>query len=182
MSNDRHLIKDDGTMGNLFRRVTLATLGLDSLEDVSEQSFEVIDRADTFVTRLLGGVSNVMPKIDSENIGVQASAFADRLCEGMTGGPKSATDLGDWQYWLDAALLMLFDEDEEEVVEEDSELEEEVSKISLTSTASNCFSKSFKLVDSRFLYLTPIASNSFLFDSNITFTSLIVSLLGSLFF
>ena len=114
MSNDRHLIKDDGTMGNLFRRVTLATLGLDSLEDVSEQSFEVIDRADTFVTRLLGGVSNVMPKIDSENIGVQASAFADRLCEGMTGGPKSATDLGDWQYWLDAALLMLFDEDEEE--------------------------------------------------------------------
>ncbi|MBQ9395343.1 MAG: hypothetical protein IJU23_07480 [Proteobacteria bacterium] len=114
MSNDRHLIKDDGTMGNLFRRVTLATLGLDSLEDVSDQSFEVIDRADTFVTRLLGGVSNVMPKIDSENIGVQASAFADRLCEGMTGGPKSATDLGDWQYWLDAALLMLFDEDEDE--------------------------------------------------------------------
>lgn len=113
MSNDRHLIRDDGTMGNVFRRVTLATLGLDSLEDISEESFDVIDRADSFVSRLLGGVSQVMPKIDSENIGIHASAFAERLCTGMN-GPKSATDLGDWQYWLDAALLMLFDEEEEE--------------------------------------------------------------------
>lgn len=116
MSNDRHLTIDDGTMGSLFRRVTLATLGLDSLDGVSEQSFEVIDRADTFAARLLGGVSSVMPKIDVERLGTQSSDFAEHLCNGMSGlnGPKSATDLGEWQYWLDAALLMLFDEDDEE--------------------------------------------------------------------
>ncbi|MBO4350288.1 MAG: hypothetical protein J6A01_04995 [Proteobacteria bacterium] len=116
MSNDRHLTIDDGTMGNLFRRVTLASLGLDSMEGVSEQSYEVIDRADSFAARLMGGVSSVMPKIDSERLGLNATSLSDHLLEGMSGlnGPKSATDLGDWQYWLDAALLMLFDEDDEE--------------------------------------------------------------------
>lgn len=116
MSNDRHLTIDDGTMGNLFRRVTLASLGLDSMEGVSEQSYEVIDRADSFAARLMGGVSSVMPKIDSERLGLNATSLSDHLLEGMSGlnGPRSATDLGDWQYWLDAALLMLFDEDDEE--------------------------------------------------------------------
>ncbi|MBR4986005.1 MAG: hypothetical protein IKY83_09735 [Proteobacteria bacterium] len=116
MSNDRHLIIEDGTIGSLFRRVTLASIGLESMDDVPEQSFEVIDRADAFAARLLGGVSSVMPKIDSERLGTQATTLAEHIYSGMSGlnGPKSATDLGDWQYWLDAALLMLFDEDEEE--------------------------------------------------------------------
>ena len=122
MSNDRHLTIDDGTMGSLFRRVTLASLGLDSMDGVSEQSFEVIDKADSFAARLMGGVSTVMPKIDSGRLGLNATSLSDHLLEGMSGlnGPKSATDLGDWQYWLDAALLMLFDEDEDEVSESKS--------------------------------------------------------------
>lgn len=116
MSNDRHLKIEDGTIGSLFRRVTLASIGLESMDDVTEQSFEVIDRADAFAARLLGGVSSVMPKIDSERLGTQATDLAEHIYSGMSGlnGPKSATDLGDWQYWLDAALLMLFDEDEDE--------------------------------------------------------------------
>lgn len=138
MSNDRHLTIDDGTMGSLFRRVTLATLGLDSLDDVSEQSFEVIDRADSFAERLLGGVSNVMPKFDIERLGTQSSSFAEHLCSGISGlnGPKNATDLGDWQYWLDAALLMLFDEDDEEA-----------ESVSSTQTASMTQVKSSKAVN-----------------------------------
>ena len=116
MSNDRHLNINDGTMGNLFRRVTLATLGLDSMEGVSEQSFEVIERADAFVDRLMGGVSHVMPKVNVERMGMQSTSLADDIYTGMSGlnGPRNATDLGDWQYWLDAVLLTLFDEDEEE--------------------------------------------------------------------
>ena len=118
MSNDRHLKIEDGTIGSLFRRVTLASIGLESMDDVPEQSFEVIDRADAFAARLLGGVSSVMPKIDSERLGTQATNLAEHIYSGMSGlnGPKNATDLGDWQYWLDAALLMLFDEDEDEEI------------------------------------------------------------------
>ncbi|MBQ9817746.1 MAG: hypothetical protein IJM59_09855 [Proteobacteria bacterium] len=118
MSNDRHLTINDGTMGSLFRRVTLASLGLDSMDGVSEQAFDVIDKADSFAARLLGGVSSVMPKIDSERLGTQATILSDHIFEGMSGlnGPSSATDLGEWQYWLDAVLLMLFDEDEEDEV------------------------------------------------------------------
>ena len=116
MSNDRHLEIQDGTMGNLFRRVTLATLGLDSMEGVSEQSFDVIDRADSFVARLMDGVSHVMPKRKVDIADGKASGFSDHILDGISGleGPKNATDLQDWQYWLDAALLMLFDEDDEE--------------------------------------------------------------------
>ena len=118
MSNDRHLNINDGTIGNLFRRVTLATLGLDSMEGVSEQSFEVVDRADAFVERLLGGVSHVMPKVNVERMGTKATRLSDDIYMGMSGlnGPRNATDLGDWQYWLDAVLLTLFDEEEEEAV------------------------------------------------------------------
>jgi hypothetical protein len=103
-------------MGNLFRRVTLASLGLDSMEGVSEQSFDVIDKADSFVARLMDGVSHVMPKRNAEALDGRITSLSDHLLEGMSGlnGPKSATDLQEWQYWLDAALLMLFDEDEEE--------------------------------------------------------------------
>ena len=117
MSNDRHLDIDNGTIGNLFRRATLAALGLDALDDVTEQSFEVIDRADAFTDRILGGISGVMPKRDFAAFGTQTTALADHIMDGMAGlnGPANATDLGDWQYWLDAALLMLFDDEEEEV-------------------------------------------------------------------
>lgn len=115
MSNDRHLNINDGTMGNLFRRVTLATLGLDSMEGVSEQSFEVIDKADSFVERLLKGVSNVMPKRNVDAMEGKVESLSEHLIEGMSGlnGPKNATDLKEWQYWIDATLLMLFDEDED---------------------------------------------------------------------
>ena len=116
MSNDRHPEIENGTVGRILRRMTLATLGLDAMDGVSEQSFDVIDKADAFAERLMGGMSNVMPKVHTEYIESRASGLAEQILTGMTGlnGPKSATDLGDWQYWLDAALLMLFDEDEEE--------------------------------------------------------------------
>lgn len=118
MSNERHLDIDNGTMGNLFRRTALAALGLDALDDVSEQSFEVIDRADAFAERLLGGISDVLPKTRADRMGTRTTELVDHIFEGMVGlnGPASATDLGEWQYWLDATLLMLFDEydDEEE--------------------------------------------------------------------
>ncbi len=119
MSNERHLDIDNGTMGNLFRRTTLAALGLDALDGVSEQSFEVIDRADAFARRLLGGISGVLPKTRADRMGTRTTELVERIFEGMVGlnGPASATDLGEWQYWLDATLLMLFDEcdDEEEI-------------------------------------------------------------------
>ena len=104
-------------MGNLFRRSTLAALGLDALDDVSEQSFEVIDRADAFVNRLLGSISGVLPKTQADRMGTRTTELVDHIFEGMVGlnGPASATDLGEWQYWLDATLLMLFDEYEDEV-------------------------------------------------------------------
>ena len=104
-------------MGNLFRRSTLAALGLDALDDVSEQSFEVIDRADAFVNRLLGSISGVLPKTQVDRMGTRTTELVDHIFEGMVGlnGPASATDLGEWQYWLDATLLMLFDEYEDEV-------------------------------------------------------------------
>ena len=116
MSKERHLEIENGTMGNLFRRSTLAALGLDALDDVSEQSFEVIDRADAFVDRLLGGISGVLPKIQADRMGTRTTELVDHIFEGMVGlnGPTSATDLGEWQYWLDATLLMLFDEYEDE--------------------------------------------------------------------
>lgn len=118
MSKDRHLEIDNGTMGSLFRRSTLAALGLDALDDVSEQSFEVIDRADAFAERLLGGISGVLPKAGMERMGTRTTELVDHIFEGMVGlnGPSSATDLGEWQYWLDATLLMLFDEYEDEEV------------------------------------------------------------------
>ncbi|MCL2325079.1 MAG: hypothetical protein FWC40_01045 [Proteobacteria bacterium] len=118
MSNDRHQEIDNGSMGTLFRRLTLASLGLDAMEGVSEQSFDVIDRADAFAERLLDGVSRVMPRGDVSRLGQVASTesfwrqwYASRA---MTQGPKNATDVGEWQYWLDAVLLTLFDEDEAE--------------------------------------------------------------------
>lgn len=116
MSKERHLEIENGTMGNLFRRSTLAALGLDALDDVSEQSFEVIDRADAFVDRLLGGISGVLPKTQADRMGTRTTELVDHIFEGMVGlnGPTSATDLGEWQYWLDATLLMLFDEYEDE--------------------------------------------------------------------
>ncbi len=121
-------------MGNLFRRVTLATLGLDSLDGVSEQSFDVIDKADAFAARLMGGVSSVMPKLDSEQLGNKATVLADHIMEGMSGlnGPKNATDLGDWQYWLDAVLLTLFDEEDEE-----EEVSGSINKKSASLTRAN---------------------------------------------
>lgn len=117
MSKERHLEIENGTMGNLFRRSTLAALGLDALDDVSEQSFEVIDRADAFVNRLLGSISGVLPKTQADRMGTRTTELVDHIFEGMVGlnGPASATDLGEWQYWLDATLLMLFDEYEDEV-------------------------------------------------------------------
>lgn len=117
MSKERHLEIENGTMGNLFRRSTLAALGLDALDDVSEQSFEVIDRADAFVNRLLGSISGVLPKTQVDRMGTRTTELVDHIFEGMVGlnGPASATDLGEWQYWLDATLLMLFDEYEDEV-------------------------------------------------------------------
>ena len=117
MSKERHLEIENGTMGNLFRRSTLAALGLDALDDVSEQSFEVIDRADAFVSRLLGSISGVLPKTQADRMGTRTTELVDHIFEGMVGlnGPASATDLGEWQYWLDATLLMLFDEYEDEV-------------------------------------------------------------------
>ena len=116
MSNERHPEIDSGKMGNVFRRMTLATLGLDDLEGVSEQSFDVVERADSFVERLFGNLSHVMPKVDAGRFESRATELSEHIYAGMAGmhGPKSATDLGDWQYWLDAALLMLFDEDEDE--------------------------------------------------------------------
>lgn len=116
MSNDRSLEIENGTMGNLFRRAALAALGLDALEDVSDQSFKVIDRADAFAARILGNMSGVMPKADQGSLGLHTTELADHIFEGMVGlnGPSSATDLGEWQYWLDATLLMLFDEDDDE--------------------------------------------------------------------
>ncbi len=118
MSNDRHQINNKGTMGALFRRMTMASLGLDTMDDVSEQSFAVIDQADTFAQRLMGGVSGMMPRGKFENIGVANSS--DVLWESLyenilpENAPKNATDVGEWQYWLDAVLLTMFDEDEEE--------------------------------------------------------------------
>ena len=116
MSENRHLEIENGTVGRILRRMTLATLGLDAMDGVSEQSFDVIDRADSFAERLMGGMSNVMPKLHTEYMESRATGLADHILDGMTGlnGPKNATDLGDWQYWLDAALLMLFDEEEDE--------------------------------------------------------------------
>lgn len=115
MSNDRHLYNDNGAMGTLLRRVTLASLGLDAMEDVSEQSIDVLGRADRFVERLLTGVSRVMPKGNTEGMGLseKTDAMLNRMFS-TSQGPKRATDVGEWQYWLDAVLLMLFDEDEEE--------------------------------------------------------------------
>ena len=118
-NNDRLQENNKGTMGTLFRRMTMASLGLDAMEDVSEQSFEVIDRADTFAERLLGGVTRMMPRDSFERIGIATSSDAlwKEVYSGIvpSDGPKSATDVGEWQYWLDAVLLTLFDEDEEEV-------------------------------------------------------------------
>lgn len=115
MSNDRHLYKESGAMGELLRRVTLASLGLDAMDDVSEQSFDVIGRADLFVERLLTGVNRVMPKGNVESMGLsdKTDAMLNKIFSGSQ-GPKRATDVGEWQYWLDAVLLMLFDEDEED--------------------------------------------------------------------
>lgn len=105
-------------MGTLFRRMTMASLGLDAMDDVSEQSFEVIDRADTFAERLLGGVTRMMPRDSFDRIGIATSSDAlwKEVYSGIlpADGPKNATDVGEWQYWLDAVLLTLFDEDEEE--------------------------------------------------------------------
>ncbi len=116
MSNSRHPDIENGTVGRILRRMTLATLGLDAMDGVSEQSFDVIDKADSFAERLMGGMSSVLPKIHTEYMESRATGLVDHILTGMTGlnGPKSATDLGDWQYWLDAALLMLFDEEEDE--------------------------------------------------------------------
>ena len=116
MSNERHLEIDSGKMGNVFRRMTLATLGLDDLEGVSEQSFDVVERADSFAERLFDNLSHVMPKVNAGRFESRATELSEHIYAGMAGmhGPKNATDLGDWQYWLDAALLMLFDEDEDE--------------------------------------------------------------------
>ena len=118
MSNERHQEINKGTMGTLFRRMTMASLGLDAMEDVSEQSFEVIDRADAFAQRLMGGVSQMMPRGNFEDVVITNAT--DALWEDLyanilpENSPKSATDVGEWQYWLDAVLLTLFDEDEEE--------------------------------------------------------------------
>ncbi len=107
-------------MGTIFRRMTMASLGLDSMDDVSQQSFDVIDRADTFAQRLLGNVDRMMPTTDFERIGVATSSDTlwNELYSGIltNDGPKNATDVGEWQYWLDAVLLTLFDEDEEEEI------------------------------------------------------------------
>ena len=101
-------------IGKIFRRMTLATLGLDDLEGVSEQSFDVVERADAFVGRLLGGLSHVIPA--EPRMESRAAELSEHVYAGLAGlnGPRSATDLGEWQYWLDAALLMLFDDDEED--------------------------------------------------------------------
>ncbi len=117
-NNDRLQENNKGTMGTLFRRMTMASLGLDAMEDVSEQSFDVIDRADTFAERLLGGVTRMMPRDSFERIGIATSSDAlwKEVYSGIVSpdGPKNATDVGEWQYWLDAVLLTLFDEEEEE--------------------------------------------------------------------
>ena len=133
MSNERHLEIDSGKMGNVFRRMTLATLGLDDLEGVSEQSFDVVERADSFAERLFDNLSHVMPKVSTGRFESRATELSEHIYAGMAGmhGPKNATDLGDWQYWLDAALLMLFDEDEEE-----DELAETGTSTSSSRTAS----------------------------------------------
>ena len=68
-------------MGNLFRRSTLAALGLDALDDVSEQSFEVIDRADAFVNRLLGSISGVLPKTQADRMGTRTTELVDHIFE-----------------------------------------------------------------------------------------------------
>ena len=117
-NNDRLQENNKGTMGTLFRRMTMASLGLDAMDDVSEQSFEVIDRADTFAERLLGGVTRMMPRDSFDRIGIATSSDAlwKEVYSGIlpADGPKNATDVGEWQYWLDAVLLTLFDEEEEE--------------------------------------------------------------------
>lgn len=117
-NNDRLQENNKGTMGTLFRRMTMASLGLDAMDDVSEQSFEVIDRADTFAERLLGGVTRMMPRDSFDQIGIATSSDAlwKEVYSGIlpADGPKNATDVGEWQYWLDAVLLTLFDEEEEE--------------------------------------------------------------------
>ncbi len=61
MSNSRHPDIENGTVGRILRRMTLATLGLDAMDGVSEQSFDVIDKADSFAERLMGGMSSVLP-------------------------------------------------------------------------------------------------------------------------
>ena len=117
-NNDRLQENNKGTMGTLFRRMTMASLGLDAMDDVSEQSFEVIDRADTFAERLLGGVTRMMPRDSFDRIGIATSSDAlwKEVYSGIlpADGPKNATDVGEWQYWLDAVLLTLFDEEEED--------------------------------------------------------------------
>ncbi len=117
MSQDRHQSDNNHSVGRLFRRMTLASVGLDDLGDVGGSSLALMDSADHFARRIVGGVERLGVRAFSSSrylgerrpVGMSVSTIPVR--EGREDGARSASDLGRWQYWLDAVLLVLFDED-----------------------------------------------------------------------
>lgn len=117
MSNSGHQDNERDCVGMLFRRMTLSSLGLDAMDGVSSASRSMLEGADLFAQRLLGGV---MKSVSGQ---ADVSKFEARIGQGkdftlrsshLGEGPRRATDVGEWRYWLDAVLLMLYNDEADE--------------------------------------------------------------------
>ncbi|MGI5830466.1 MAG: hypothetical protein ACOX8U_09900 [Bradymonadia bacterium] len=117
MSKTRqHDIKQD-TAGVLVRRWTLAGLGLDAMQGVSASSRAMLEGADSFAERLMGGMLKsgvARAGLGSFEAKIGQASVLSPASTRTAGIARSATDVGEWRYWLDAVLLMLFNDEEDE--------------------------------------------------------------------